>query len=98
MKLARASSCPYAPFMTSPRLKTATERSLFGGVLILLGDAIATAAVAWGTPDFWPIVLVQLGGVLAGVGLLVERQRRAPSAKLSKGDVELLRADEPERR
>lgn len=59
-------------------MKTIFQRSLISGLFILVGQAIGTLATVWGTEQFTPVLFIQVGSVLVGVGELIRRQRQDP--------------------
>jgi hypothetical protein len=59
-------------------MKTIFQRSLISGLFILVGQSIGTLATVWGTDQFVPVLMIQSGAVLVGVGELLRRQKQDP--------------------
>lgn len=59
-------------------MKTIFQRSLISGLFILIGQSIGTLATVWGTEQFIPVLMIQTGAVLVGIGELIRRQKQDP--------------------
>jgi hypothetical protein len=59
-------------------MKTIFQRSLISGLFILVGQSIGTLATVWGTDQFVPVLMIQSGAILVGVGELLRRQKQDP--------------------
>lgn len=58
--------------------KSIWRRSLVSGLLILVGQGVITLGQAHGTPQFVPMLYVQVGALLVGFAELLRRQKSDP--------------------
>ena len=59
-------------------MKSIFQRSLVSGLFILVGQSVGTLATVWGTVQFAPVLFIQVGAVLVGIGELIRRQKMDP--------------------
>ena len=59
-------------------MKSIFQRSLVSGLFILVGQSVGTLATGWGTVQFAPVLFIQVGAVLVGIGELIRRQKMDP--------------------
>ncbi len=65
-------------------MKSWIDRSIISGLLILIGQAIATLASVHNTDQFVPVLWIQIGAVVVGLGELIRRQASDPVQSIRK--------------